>query len=222
MAMIGATDPHPIEPHAVGRVDPIGGDVDKSVTTIQQPAGMIAPRPTFTGPQAVGAQRKSHAMTNQSCVTTARGPAARSGRPGDPDRAPTTAGHARGWSAVNSYATAPRTVAILTRTAHTGAMAVFVGGRILHAPAASLRPWRWLTTLTGVALLASEATHSRNWIHQGRGMTTTAHIAVLAAGHLSPRLATAGPVAALLIGGVASHLPKSVRTWSVLHRSVVP
>jgi hypothetical protein len=161
-------------------------------------------------------------MTNPPCVKIARGPAARSGRPetrtGRAQRAVTLGG----WSAVNPYATAPRTIAILTRTAHTGAMAVFIGGRILHAPAASLRPWRWLTTLTGVALLASEATHSPNWIHQGRGMTTTAHVAVLAAGHLSPRLATAGPVAALLIGAVASHLPRSVRTWSVLYRRVLP
>ena len=158
----------------------------------------------------------------QPRVTISHGPAARfdrqEPRTGRPQRRVTLGG----WPPMNPYATAPRTIAILTRTAHTGAMAVFIGGRILHAPAASLRPWRWLTTLTGVALLVSEATHSRNWIHQGRGMTTAAHVAVLAAGHLSPRLEMAGPVAALLIGAVASHLPKSVRTWSVLYRRALP
>lgn len=161
-------------------------------------------------------------MTNQPRATSPRGSAAASGRPatrtGRAERAVTL----RGWSAVNPYATAPRTIAILARTAHTGAMAVFIGGLVLHAPASSLRPWRWLTTLTGVALLASEASHSPSWIHQGRGMTTAAHIAVLAVGHFSPRLATAGPIAALLIGAAASHLPRSVRTWSVLYRRVVP
>ncbi len=161
-------------------------------------------------------------MTNPPRGTIAPGAAARS------RRSDTQAGRGSpshtigGWSLANPYATAPRTVAILTRTLHTGAMAVFIGGRITHAPAASLRPWRWLTTLTGLALLASEASHSRNWLHQGRGLTTTAHVAVLVAGHVSPRLGTAAPVAALLIGAVASHLPRSVRTWSVLYRRVLP
>jgi hypothetical protein len=126
------------------------------------------------------------------------------------------------WTVTNPYATAPRTVAILTRTVHTGAMAVFIGGSITHAPSASLRPWRWLTTLTGLALLASEASHSPNWIHQGRGLMTAAHVGVLVAAHASSRSGTAAPVAALLIGAVASHLPRSVRTWSVLHRRAMP
>jgi hypothetical protein len=161
-------------------------------------------------------------MTNSLRETGARRPAPRSGR------SKTQAGRASpsltfgGWSLANPYATAPRTVAILTRTMHTAAMAVFIGGSILHAPARSLRPWRWLTTLTGLALVASEASHSPNWIHQGRGLTTAAHVGVLFAGHVSPRLGTAAPVAALLIGAVASHLPRSVRTWSVLYRRTLP
>lgn len=123
---------------------------------------------------------------------------------------------------MNPYAPAPRSVAILARTAHTGAMAVFIGGRVFHVSPERLRPWRWLTTLTGIALLATEVTHSRNWIHQGRGITTTAHAGVLLGGHVSPRLATAAPVVALAIGAVGSHLPKSVRTWSILYRRALP
>ena len=161
-------------------------------------------------------------MTSSPRVTGPRGRAPVSGRPTVPAGRPARSFTLGGRTLANPYATAPRTVAILTRTMHTGAMAVFIGGSVMHAPARSLRPWRWLTTLTGLALVASEASHSPNWIHQGRGLTTAAHVGVLVAGHVSARSGPAAPVAALLIGAVASHLPRSVRLWSVLHRRAMP
>ena len=121
------------------------------------------------------------------------------------------------------YATAPRTVAIVARTTHILVTGIYLGGRMMNAPEESLRTWRRLTTLTGSVLLVTEVTHSpRNWAHQGRGMTTMAHVGVLTLGHLDSRLAKGAAVAALVIGSVGSHLPRTVRKWSVLTRSVLP
>lgn len=106
-----------------------------------------------------------------------------------------------------------RLLDVAIRTAHLGAMAGFCGGILFDAPAPALRPWLWATAATGLALLASEATHSRRWIVEGRGMFALGH--VLAIGLLAGLGASAaGALLALAIGALGSHLPRSVRLWS--------
>jgi hypothetical protein len=114
-----------------------------------------------------------------------------------------------------------RLAGISVRTAHILVTSIYVGGKLWDVPAEKLRVWRYLTTATGVALLVSETRHSRNWPHQGRGLTTMTHVGVLVPGLLWPRLAKASPVAAMLIGSVGSHLPKSLRKWSLLRGKVM-
>jgi len=112
-----------------------------------------------------------------------------------------------------------RAAAIAVRTTHLGAMAVLAGGVYFAAPGPSLRVWGVLTVATGAALAAIEASHSRHWIYQGRGVTTLLHgaVALLLVGG-SGRVATG---AALAIGAAGSHLPKTIRKWSFRHRRVV-
>ena len=117
---------------------------------------------------------------------------------------------------------AERLAGITVRTAHIIVTSIYVGGRLWDVPSEKLRVWRYLTTATGVMLLISEAGHSRNWPHQGRGLTTMAHIGALLQGHFDPKLAKASPVAAMLIGSVGSHLPRSLRKWSVVRGKVMP
>jgi hypothetical protein len=117
---------------------------------------------------------------------------------------------------------AERLAGITVRTAHIIVTSIYVGGRLWDVPSEKLRVWRYLTTATGVMLLISEAGHSRNWPHQGRGLTTMAHIGALLPGHFDPKLAKASPVAAMLIGSVGSHLPRSLRKWSVVRGKVMP
>jgi len=115
---------------------------------------------------------------------------------------------------------AARAVDIVLRTAHLGAMAALFGGVLFGVPAASLGPWLTLTLASGAALLVSELSHSRHWAYQGRGLLALAHVgalALLSTGGLS----RAGVAAALVIGAVGSHLPKSLRCWSLRHRRVV-
>jgi hypothetical protein len=114
-----------------------------------------------------------------------------------------------------------RAIGIVLRTAHIGAMALLVGAQQFAAPDATLGLWRTLTAATGLALLVSEMSHSRHWIYQGRGLTTCAHVGALALVLASASLGRYATLAALAIGSVGSHLPRTLRKWSFRHRRVV-
>jgi hypothetical protein len=122
---------------------------------------------------------------------------------------------------VSAYEPLPRAIAIAARTAHLIAMAGYLGGRLAHGGQTPGR-WRLATTVTGGVLLATEATHSRHWPYQGRGVLVLAHVGILPLGHVAGRAGTPVAVAALVIGAVGSHLPRSIRKWSLRHRRVVP
>jgi hypothetical protein len=112
----------------------------------------------------------------------------------------------------------PRAVAIALRTAHLGAMALLAGGAWWGLPAGELRGALWATTLSGLALVVSEASHSRHWVYQGRGLLVLAHVG--AAGLLGA-LGPGALMGALVVGAIGSHLPKGLRAWSLRHRAVV-
>jgi hypothetical protein len=114
-----------------------------------------------------------------------------------------------------------RTIGIALRTAHLGAMAVLVGGVFFAAADPALHTWRALTAATGLALLLSEVSHSRHWAYQGRGVVTILHVASLGLLAVPPASGRAAMMAALALGAVGSHLPKSLRKWSFRHRRVV-
>lgn len=112
----------------------------------------------------------------------------------------------------------PRAVGIALRTAHLGTMAVLVGGSWWGVPDGELRGAAVATALSGLALLVSEASHSRHWIYQGRGLLVLAHLGVAG---LVIAWGPAALMGALVVGAVGSHLPKGLRAWSLRHRAVV-
>lgn len=118
------------------------------------------------------------------------------------------------------YSRGARAVGIVLRTAHLFAMALFVGGLQLDAAESVLRPWRIATVATGIGLLATEMSHGRAWIHQVRGLTAVAHVAVLALLAFGGMGRPASTLA-LVLGAVGSHLPRSVRKFSVRYGRVV-
>ncbi|HEY6099362.1 MAG TPA: hypothetical protein VIW03_08030 [Anaeromyxobacter sp.] len=115
---------------------------------------------------------------------------------------------------LDPYSGPARALNIALRTTHLGAMAVLSGGLALDVPAASLRLSVILTVASGAALLLSELSHGRGWVTEGRGLLALAHVGVLgvlaAAG-----MTRAGAAAALVVGAVGSHLPRSLRRWSL-------
>lgn len=118
------------------------------------------------------------------------------------------------------YSRGARAVGIVLRTAHLFAMALFVGGLHLDAAEPVLRPWRIATVVTGIGLLATEMSHGRAWIHQVRGLTAVAHVAVLALLAFGGMGRPASTLA-LVLGAVGSHLPRSIRKFSVRYGRVV-
>jgi hypothetical protein len=121
---------------------------------------------------------------------------------------------------VDPYSRGARAIAIALRTAHLLTMALFVGGLFVATPDPSARTWRLLTVVTGAALLLSEASHGRHWLYQGRGVATLAHIGALGLLGVGGMERTAC-TAALVIGAIGSHMPRSLRKWSFRHRRVV-
>jgi hypothetical protein len=111
-----------------------------------------------------------------------------------------------------------RAVGIVLRTAHLLAMAVLAGGVWYGVPVGELRGALVATSLSGLGLLVSEASHSRHWVYQGRGLLVLAH---LGAAVLATAWGSGALMAALVIGAAGSHLPKSLRAWSLRHRAVV-
>jgi hypothetical protein len=114
-----------------------------------------------------------------------------------------------------------RGVAVVVRTAHLGAMAVLVGGRHFGVTSPAVQPWQLLTAATGFILLAIEASHSRHWIHQVRGVAVLAHVAAAALVSAAPGATRPAIAAAVIIGSVGSHLPRTIRKWSLLRRRVL-
>jgi hypothetical protein len=117
--------------------------------------------------------------------------------------------------------TGRRSLEIAVRTAHLTAMALLAGGHHFGAALASLRPWGVVTVVTGVALLASEASHSRHWVYQTRGLLALVHVGVVALIAFAPESARVAVAATLIVGSVGSHLPRGVRKWSLRHRRVI-
>ncbi len=116
--------------------------------------------------------------------------------------------------AFDPYSAPARAVNIALRTAHLGAMALATGGVAYGVPLAALRGPVIATIATGAGLLASELTHARGWIIEGRGLFVVVHVVAVgvlaAAGR--PGL---GVAAALALGAVGSHVPRSIRRWSL-------
>ncbi|HET8542561.1 MAG TPA: hypothetical protein VFL83_21985 [Anaeromyxobacter sp.] len=113
-----------------------------------------------------------------------------------------------------------RALNIALRTAHLGAMALLTGGLVYGAPADALGTGTILTVATGAALLLSEMGHGRGWLAEGRGLLGILHVAVAGA-LFAAGFARAGAAAALVVGAVASHLPRSLRRWS-WRRGIAP
>ena len=65
-----------------------------------------------------------------------------------------------------------------------------------------------------------QASHSRHWLYQGRGLATVAHVAAIVVLGLAGA-SRAGAALALVVGALGSHLPRSVRKWSLRHGRVL-
>lgn len=107
------------------------------------------------------------------------------------------------------------------RTAHLIAFGTLYGGHMYAVPAERLWPALLATLGTGGALMCLEVWRLPLWLVQLRGVATLAKIGIVAA------VAVWWPwrvwllTTAIIIGGVASHMPGRYRYYSVVHGRVI-
>ena len=114
-----------------------------------------------------------------------------------------------------------RALNILLRTAHVAAMGVLLGGHAFDVAPERLSASLWLTVGTGLALVGIESGGRRLWLHQGRGITTLAKLALICLVPLAWDHRLAILLAVVVLASTGSHMPARFRYYSVLHGKVV-
>lgn len=107
------------------------------------------------------------------------------------------------------------------RTLHTIAFAALYGGHIYGASATSLHPALAATVGTGAALMGLEMYRTPLWPVQVRGVAAFVKLALVAAVALWWSWRLFFLTLAIVIGGVASHMPGRYRYYSLLHGRVI-
>lgn len=111
----------------------------------------------------------------------------------------------------------PKVVDLLLRSSHIGTSSVLFGGIVLAIPFTRLSSWHTLSIATGSALIIFNIFKSRHWPYQGRGLAAGLHIALFSLIHIRPDAMIPLLVTALAVGVTGSHMPGSIRHWSLVH-----
>ena len=114
-----------------------------------------------------------------------------------------------------------RTVRTTLRTAHLIAFGALYGGHVYGIAADRLYGALLATVASGGALMALEILRNPIWPLQIRGLATFVKIALVASVALAWDARVWLLTAAIVIGGVVSHMPSRYRYYSVVHRRVV-
>jgi hypothetical protein len=114
-----------------------------------------------------------------------------------------------GWSKISN---------LIFRVFHVAVGCVLFGGLFWQEPFARLLLWHNLTIVSGFLLIAFSMIQSRHWIYQGRGVMALFHAALVWPAHSYSQEMAAVLMAVLASGVIGSHLPGSIRHWSLVHR----
>lgn len=110
-----------------------------------------------------------------------------------------------------------RALDILMRTAHIATTSVLFGGAVFMLPFGQLVSWHRVAVASGIVLTLLGINQSRHWFYQVRGVMTICHVGLLGLVHPYPQYRTQIVATALVIGCIISHMPGSVRHWSLFH-----
>lgn len=114
-----------------------------------------------------------------------------------------------------------RALNIALRTLHIAAMGILVGGHAFDVAPERLYVSLWLVVGTGGALTALEAAPRWTWFHEVRGVMTMVKVALMCAVPLAWEYRLTLLLAVVVIGSVASHMPRRFRHYSILSRGVI-
>lgn len=114
-----------------------------------------------------------------------------------------------------------RIVRTTLRTAHLISFAALYGGHVYGVEPAPLQPALAATVISGGALMLVEMYRTSAWLVQVRGAATFAKIALVAAVAVFWKARLVLLTAAIVTGGVVSHMPGRYRYYSLLHGRVI-
>ena len=114
-----------------------------------------------------------------------------------------------------------RLVRITLRTAHLIAFGALYGGHVYGASVEQLRPALLATVGTGGALMTLELYRTPLWLAQVRGLATLLKIALVVGAALWWDARLWLLTAAIIVGGISSHMPGRFRYYSVFHGRVI-
>jgi hypothetical protein len=110
-----------------------------------------------------------------------------------------------------------RWLRIALRTTHLIAMGLLVGGVAVGASRSDLSAALWGTFLSGVLFVAVELYQSAMFLFQVKGVAVLVKLLLLVAAVELPESALPLIIAAIVIGGISSHMPGRYRHYSFLH-----
>ncbi|MFQ5667357.1 MAG: hypothetical protein ACE5I7_13125 [Candidatus Binatia bacterium] len=110
-----------------------------------------------------------------------------------------------------------RAIRTMLRTAHLIAFGTLYGGHIYSIAPDRLHPALLATIATGAALMGLEVYRTPLWLVQVRGLATMVKIALVVAVALWWDVGVVFLTAAIVIGGVTSHMPGRYRYYSIVH-----
>lgn len=104
-----------------------------------------------------------------------------------------------------------RSIRTLLRALHILTTGVLLGGHVFDQPQELLTPWLWGSIFTGLALLATDLYASCAILLEARGVAVFVKIGLMMLIHVMWDQRVALLSAALIIGAVSSHLPRTYR-----------
>lgn len=110
-----------------------------------------------------------------------------------------------------------RTLRTTLRTAHLLAFGALYGGHVYSISGQRLWPALLATVATGAALMALEIYRTPIWLNQIRGVATLVKIGLVAAVAVYWDARLWLLTAAVIIGGVVSHMPGRYRYYSLIY-----
>ena len=114
-----------------------------------------------------------------------------------------------------------RVVKVAARTVHIVAMALVLGGVAYAAPPRALLLPLALTVASGLLLLGTDLWKGGAYLAQGNGVAVLLKLALLALGQALPAVRFECYLAATAVASIGSHMPRTWRHWSFLHRRVI-
>ena len=114
-----------------------------------------------------------------------------------------------------------RAVKVAARTVHIVAMALVLGGVAYGVSEATMSTAIVLTLASGLLLLGMDLWKGGAFLTQGHGVAVLLKLALLGTGLSIPAARFGCYLAATAVASIGSHMPRTWRHWSFLHRRVI-